>query len=84
MESYELPAYVANSGFGNTYEYALLNEAEHEITYVYTAYPDPDNFPYPEYLMKDKSLYDESNTLGAFSIYNHSFDGGKSFIEFDD
>lgn len=76
--SYRWPAYVANAGFGNTYEYALVNEEFNEIAYLYLAYPDPNHFPYPEYLLLDVSAYEEENTWDAFSMYNHSFDGGRS------
>lgn len=82
--SYRWPAYVANAGFGNTYEYALVNEESDEIAYLYLAYPNPDHFPYPEYLLLDTSGYAEENTWNAFSMYNHSFDGGRSYMEFDD
>ena len=83
-ESYNYPAYIANEGFGNTYEYALLSESTYEITYIYLAYPVIEEFEFPDYLMKDLTRYDEENTYKAFTIYNHSFDGGKSYIEFDD
>ncbi|SDB56510.1 hypothetical protein SAMN02910298_02916 [Pseudobutyrivibrio sp. YE44] len=83
-ESFELPAYIASYGFGNTYEYALVNDDAKEIAYIYLAYPNPEDFEYPEYLMKNLEAYNEENTSDAYTIYDHSFDGGKSYIEFDD
>ena len=82
--TYKDPAFIANAGFGNTYEYALIREAAGEIIYLYLAYPDPEKFAYPEYLMRDLTAYEEENTYGAFSMYNHSFDQGNSYVEFDD
>lgn len=83
-ESYNYPAYIAVDGFDSTYEYCLINEDELEIIYVYLAYPNTNNSEYKEYLKKDKSNYSKSDTLGLYSMYNHSFDNGKSFVEFDD
>lgn len=39
---------------------------------------------YSDYIKKDLSVYEEENTWYAFSMYNHSFDGGESWVEFDD
>ena len=33
---------------------------------------------------KDLSSYAEENTMDRFSMYNHSFDGGESWVEYDD
>lgn len=82
--TYSYPAYIANAGFGNTYEYALIDSDHSEIIYIYLAYPNPESFEPSDYLMKDLSLYEEEHTLDAYSMYNHSFDGGNSWIEFDD
>ena len=82
--SYSYPAYIAIDGFGHTYEYALINEEEFEITYVYLSYPNVNDNRYNKYLKKDKSEYSKTNMMGQYSIYNHSFDDGKSYMEFDD
>ena len=82
-ESYHYPAYVANDGFGHTHEYALIDEAGGRIIYVYTAYIDPNKFEYQEYLKKDLSAYEKDST-DSFTMYNHTFDGGQSWVEFDD
>jgi len=39
---------------------------------------------YSDYVKRDLSVYEEENTWDAFSMYNHSFDGGESWVEFDD
>ena len=38
---------------------------------------------YSEYVKKDMSVYKEESTWDAFSMYNHSFDGGESWVEFN-
>ena len=82
--SYNLPAYIAIDGFAYTYEYALIDEPNLKITYVYLSYPNTEDENYYEYLKKDKSGYSKDNTLHLFSMYKHSFDNGKSYSEFDD
>lgn len=82
--SYKYPAYITIDGFDNTYEYALLNEDKLEIIYLYLSYPNINNKQYQEYLKKDKSLYSKTNTINSYSMYNHSFDSGKSFMEYSD
>ena len=83
--SYTYPAYITIDGFGNTYEYALIDEFNNRIVYIYLAYPDKKTLEeYSDYVKKDMSVYKEENTWDAFSIYNHSFDGGESWVEFDD
>ena len=81
--SYQYPAYITNDGFGSTYEYALIDREVGRIVCVYGAYMLPNRFPYKEYLKTDRSAYN-INTLKAFTMYNHTFDGGSSFDEFDD
>ncbi len=83
-KSYKYPAYITIDGFGHTYEYALINENEFEIIYVYLSYPKKDNSSYEAYLKNDKSIYSISDTLDMYSMYNHSFDEGKSFMEVGD
>ena len=82
--SYHSPAYITIDGFGHTYEYALIREGEREIIYVYLAYPNSRILSeYSDYVKKDTAVYNSKNGSG-FSLYNHSFDGGKSWVEFDD
>lgn len=83
-KSYEYPAYITIDGFGHTYEYALVNEEGLEIIYIYLAYPNKEDSRYKKYLKKDLSLYSITNTLEMYSMYNHSFDNGESFMEFGD
>ena len=82
-ESYKYPAYITIDGFDDTYEYCLINKDELEIIYVYIASLNRYNSNYKKYLKKDKSLYSKTNTIKAYSMYNHSFNN-RSFMEFDD
>ena len=82
--SYNYPAYVSIDGFTSKYEYALLNEKDFEIIYVYIAYPDLKDENYNKYLKKDKKEYSQGDTLKLFSIYSHSFDNGHSYSESSD
>lgn len=81
---YKYKAYIAIDGFDHTYEYALINEKDLEIIYLYLSYPKINNSKYKKYLKKDLSLYSITNTIDMYSMYNHSFDNNKSFIEFSD
>ena len=82
-KSYPYPAYVTNDGFDSTYEYALIDREGGRIVYIYAAFVIPGSFPYKDYLKTDRNAY-KKDTLKAFTVYNHSFDGGKSWDEFDD
>ena len=84
-DTYAYPAYITIDGFGNTYEYALIDDADTRIIYIYLSYPDSNTLKqYRDYVKKDLSVYQEENTKDAYSLYNHSFDGGNSWVEFDD
>lgn len=82
--SYKYPAYVAIDGFDGTYEYALIDEMKKEIVYLYLSYPSIDDSRYSEYLKVDKTFYSKADTVEAYSIYYHSFDGGRSFMGHND
>lgn len=83
--SYDYPAYITIDGFAYIYEYALINEDDLEITYIYLSYPTTNNSNYRNYLKKDKSKYNSNNdNLKLFSMYNHTFDNNKTYVEFDD
>lgn len=82
--SYEYPSYITIDGYRSRYEYALINKDELEITYVYLSYPEIYNTNYRKYLKKDKGIYFNDNTLALFSMYHHTFDNGKSYMEFGD
>ena len=81
-ESYNYPAYIAIDGQSHAYEYALLDEDNNRIVYVYLAYPaDAINGGHlvkcRDYLKKDLSSYIElDSTIDRFSIYYFSFDDG--------
>ena len=84
-ESYLNPVYAANDGFASKYEWASLIEEELSIVYLYLDSPDDGTLNrYAPYIKKDRSSYKAISTLDRFTIYNHSFDGGKSYTEFDD
>ena len=82
--AYKYPAYITIDGFGHTYEYALINKEDLEIIYVYLAYPSSNNSKYSDYLKEDKSEYSKTEVLSLYSMYNHTFDNGSSFVEFND
>lgn len=82
-KSYKYPAYITIDGFAYTYEYALINKKDLEIIYIYLSYPDINNKNYKKYLKKDKSYY-KKDTIKMYSIYNHSFDNNKTFVEIED
>lgn len=79
--SYNYPAYITIDGFSHTYEYALIDRENKEIIYMYLSYPGENVSKYKEYLKRDESEYSKKDTLELFSIYNHSFDSGKSYME---
>ena len=81
---YNFPSYITIDGFASTYEYALINEKDLQIIYVYLSYPKTSDSNYSNYLKIDKSSYDDSNTLDNYSMYNHSFDNGSSYMEISD
>ncbi len=83
-ESYDYPAYITIDGFGHTYEYALLDKENQRIVYVYLVHPGGSTEIDGTYLKRDSSVYDAIDTFDRFSMYNHSFDGGESWIEFSD
>lgn len=83
-KSYEYPAYITIDGFSNKYEYALLDRNNLKIIYIYLSYPNINDINYNMYLKKDKSYYSNTNSLNLYSMYNHSFDNGKSYMEYND
>lgn len=82
--TYFYPAYITIDGFGSTYEYALIDEENNRIICVYLAYLDSSGFEHEKYLKLDRTDYVSDDTLKKYSMYNHTFDGGKSYVEFDD
>lgn len=82
--SYKYPAYITIDGFSGQYEYALLLKENYQIVYMYLDVPGNDQIKkYPDYVKIDTSSYQKSSN-NSFSLYNHSFDGGQSWVEFDD
>ena len=83
-ESYALPAYVAIDGFDYEYEYALLDEKNHTITYIILSYPEyVDLSEYEEYLKLDADEYKIEDSLNQFSIYSRYYKDGV-YIEYSD
>lgn len=83
-ESYALPAYVAIDGFDYEYEYALLDEENHTITYIILSYPEyVDLSEYEEYLKLDADEYKIEDSLNQFSIYERYYKDGV-YIEYSD
>ncbi len=83
-DEYAYPAYITIDGYSDTFEYALIDAENYRIICVYLAYMDTANFKYDEYLKLDKSCYNDYDNLDEFSIYTHTFDGGKSYVEYSD
>ena len=83
-DSYNYPAYITIDGFADTYEYALIDDTNHRIIYVYLAYPEIETFEWKDYLKIDLSSYNNEDNTSMYSMYNHSFDDGKTFAEYDD
>ena len=72
--SYRLPAYVADDGYMDVYEYALVDDAEYKIDYVLLCSPLKGRCEGLDDVMKiDMSAYeysgDESERDERFSIY---------------
>lgn len=83
-ESYILPAYVASDGFDYVYEYALVDDENFEITYMFLSYPKflkPKGFE--KYMKLDSSEYDIDDALDRFSIYTREQEDG-SYLEYYD
>ena len=69
-ETYNYPAYVANDGYGNAYEYTLMDEKNDTIIYVALSYPEFYQMPeYEDYLKKDRSEYNIEDSSVQFTIY---------------
>ena len=83
-DSYNYPAYITIDGFADTYEYALIDDTNRRIIYVYLAYPEIETFEWKDYLKIDLSSYNNGDNTSMYSMYNHSFDDGKNFVEYDD
>ncbi len=83
-ESYLLPAYITVDGYDSTYEYALLDEESHAIVYLYLSSPAPSDLAIRPYLKRDLTLYLRTDTLAAYTMYYHTFDGGASYLPWRD
>ena len=80
-EMYRLPAFIAIDGYDSEYEYALINESEREIVYVYLSYPSVTEAAYHDYLKWDLTEYAKNDTLNSYSMYSFYFEDGKYWAE---
>lgn len=68
--TYNYPAYVANDGNGDAYEYALIDEPNDTIIYAALSYPQFYRMSkYSDYLKKDRGEYKTNDTFNSFTIY---------------
>ena len=79
-EVYPYPAYITIDGYDSTYEYALMDEENSRIIYLYISYPNVANLEYAKYLKKDLLTYAKDDSLESFTLYYHTFDGGQSYL----
>lgn len=78
-ENFKYPAYVTIFNSNHCYEYALLNEEEHKIIYVFTQYIGLNKVKFDKkYLPKD--FGDEKNSKG-FNIYYSDAGNGLGYFE---
>ncbi len=83
-DSYALPAYVALDGYDYEYEYALLDEKNHTITYILLSSPKYVNLrEYEEYLKLDADEYKIKDALKQFTIYSRYYEDGV-YIDYSD
>ena len=69
-ETYNYPAIIANDGYSDAYEYALLDEKNDTIIYVALSYPEFYQMSkYKDYLKENRSEYQIDDTLNQFTIY---------------
>ena len=69
-ETYNYPAYVANDGYSDAYEYTLMDEENDTIIYVALSYPEFYKMSkYKDYLKKDRSEYNIEDSTAQFTIY---------------
>ena len=84
-EMYKYPAYIAIDGFADKYEYALCDASNCRIIYIYLSYPSNEFININnDYAKINLNSYHPKNSLEQFTIYANSFDGGKSYTEWDD
>lgn len=87
-KTYKYPAYIATDGFTNTYEYALLDEENKSIIYVFLSYPDYNSLTtYKDYLKVNSKDYliPDGKSRELFTIYAHQDpDMPDCYVIFDD
>ena len=89
-EMYNYPAYIAMDGYGDAYEYALIDEDNDRIIYVVLSYPDYVKLiNYKDYLKKDPTAYvfTGTSTLEKFCIYavrSYEIPDIEMYVRYDD
>lgn len=83
-DDYAFPAYTTIDGYRCTYEYALIDEENWRIIYIYITYLESSGFDYDEYLKLDRTEYEQEDQLEGYSIYVHSFDNGETYMQVGD
>lgn len=72
--SFCLPAYVTICNFDFTYEYALVDEENTTIYYVYLQFIDKENIKFDKELLPENYLCEEKDKI--FSIYAYPLENG--------
>lgn len=82
---YKYPAYIASDGYGDVYEYALMDAENDTIIYVLLSYPEYLNLSkYKDYTKPHKKDYKENDSFNDFTIYYHTFDNGATYNYYEE
>ena len=78
-EDFEYPAYVAIYGYDGCYEYALLDEDNQTIMYIFTQWAKSDDIKFEKAYLPHDFMLDTEHT---FSIYMFDLgDGGRYVVD---
>ena len=82
---YKYPAYIASDGYGDVYEYALMDAENDTIIYVLLSYPEFLNLSkYKDYTKPNKNDYKQNDSFNEFTIYYHTFDNGATYNYYEE
>ena len=82
---YKYPAYIASDGYGDVYEYALMDAENDTIIYVLLSYPEYLNLSkYKDYTKRNKNDYKQNDSFNEFTIYYHTFDNGATYNYYEE
>ena len=77
IDDYILPAYEAISGYGHSYEYALIDEKNSSISYIFLQYVDKEDVIFNKQMLPQ--TYEENGDgMELFNIYAFAVDGDTS------